>query len=100
MGIAPFEFASEPESQAQTPQPMQASETKIKQAMTWLRMELMSGPRPASEMEKLAEAKGFTSATMYKARRRAGVRSERKDNQWVWSLAAQRKLAAKSKVSP
>jgi hypothetical protein len=89
MGKPPFEALAEA--------PI-ASETKIKQAMAFLRAHLSSGPRPASEMEVLAEAFGFTSTTLYKARRRAGVSSKRQGKQWIWQLAAQRKAAKRARV--
>ncbi len=69
-------------------------ETKIRAAMAFLRAHLITGPRPAAEMRDLARASGFTSTTLYKARRRAGVSSRRKGEQWIWSLAAERKQAA------
>jgi hypothetical protein len=74
--------------------PFEQEQTKIKQAMSFLRAALILGPRPASEMEDMARAYGFIGTTLYKARRRAGVRSERKGNQWIWSLAEQRKQEA------
>ncbi len=74
------------------------TESKIKQAMAWLREELKDGPRLAKEMDELAQAKGFTVTTLYKARRRAGVSSKRQNGHWVWTLASQRKHAARLHV--
>jgi hypothetical protein len=89
MGLSPFETPAKAAI---------AHETRVKQAMAFLRAHLMSGPRPASEMEVLAEASGFTSTTLYKARRRAGVSSKRLGKQWIWQLAAQRKAAKRARV--
>ena len=98
MGMLPFD-ALEPETQefdeTQDTAAMVAvvKDRKIAAAMIFLRKALASGPRPAKEVEAEAIAAGHAHTTIYKARARAYIRSERRGNQWIWSTAPQRKAA-------
>ena len=69
-------------------------ERKIKAAMAFLKEALKDGPRPAAEVEAEGLAAGHAHSTLVHARKRAFIRSQRLGNQWIWSTAAQRKMAA------
>ena len=88
-GMPRFEAAQEPAAQAP-----QARERKIKAAMAFLKDALKDGPRPAKEVEAEGLAAGHAHATLALARKRAFIRSQRQGHQWIWSTAAQRKMAA------
>lgn len=49
----------------------------LEEAASWLRSVLSDGSMPAAEVKKLAAAEGIAYATLYRCRKRVGVRSER-----------------------
>jgi len=55
---------------------------------TWLIDRLAKGPRPAGEMWEEAEAEGFARKTVQRAKRRAGITSEKSSQSggWLWLL--------------
>lgn len=81
------------------PEPLQGTETpsrpartrKIKAAMAFLKEALSEEPRPAREVEAEALAAGHARSTLHLARQRAHIRSERRDNRYIWFTPAQRK---------
>lgn len=97
---SPFE-ASDSEAESQdADDAAPARERKIKAAMAWLKDALKDGPRPGKEVEAAGIAAGHARTTLHIARQRAYIRSERIDNRYIWSSAAQRKQAreAESKL--
>ena len=62
--------------------------------MAFLKEALKDGPRPAKEVEAAGLAAGHAHSTLVHARKRAFIRSQRQGHQWIWSTAAQRKMAA------
>jgi hypothetical protein len=63
----------------------------LSEAVDWLRAELASGARPATEMDRAARGAGIASITLRRARRAAGVRVRREGGlggagRWLWLL--------------
>src|SRR5262245_45776653 len=94
MAEAPFEAGALPEPKPEDDLEPLRRERKIKAAMAFLRKALKDGSRPAKEVEAEALAAGHAHSTLVHARKRAFIRSQRQGKQWIWSTAAQRKLAA------
>lgn len=64
---------------------------RLDAAADWLAAELQEGPRPAGEITKAAQAAGYSPATLRRAKRSLGIRSERvgglaDDGAWQWAL--------------
>ncbi len=64
---------------------------RLEAAADWLAAELEDGPRPAREINRAARAAGYGPATLKRAKRRLGVRSERtggiaEEGAWQWRL--------------
>ncbi|HLW03104.1 MAG TPA: hypothetical protein VKT82_30930 [Ktedonobacterales bacterium] len=59
--------------------------------MAFLKEALSAQPRPAREVEAEALAAGHARSTLHLARQRAHIRSERRDNRYIWFTPAQRK---------
>jgi putative DNA primase/helicase len=64
---------------------------RLDAATDWLAGELQDGPRPAREITKAAKAAGYSPATLRRAKRSLGIRSERvgglaDDGAWQWAL--------------
>jgi len=64
---------------------------RLDAAADWLAAELEDGPRPAREITKAAKAAGYSPATLKRAKRSLGIRSERvgglaDDGAWQWTL--------------
>jgi hypothetical protein len=76
MGRAPFDAQG-------NPQPQDILD-KAHQARAFLSLELLSGPRLASEVRDKARAYGLQGTTLDKARRHLGITSQRRDNVWYW----------------
>jgi hypothetical protein len=66
----------------------------LTEAAAWLRQELASGARAASEMERAARAARIADHTLRRARRSLGVRVRRQGfgpgGKWVWELPSDR----------
>lgn len=64
---------------------------RLESAADWLAAELADGPRPSSEITSAGRSAGYSSATLRRAKRSLGVRSERiggiaDDGTWQWTL--------------
>lgn len=64
---------------------------RLEAATDWLAAELDDGPRPARDITRAAEAAGYRPATLKRAKRSLGVRSERtggiaEEGAWQWRL--------------
>jgi KaiC/GvpD/RAD55 family RecA-like ATPase len=55
----------------------------------WLRIELTDGPKPATEIHRLATERSIPSRLLYAARKQAGIRITRngRQNRFYWQLA-------------
>jgi AAA domain len=60
-----------------------------REAADWLRDELASGPKPASEVIELGEQYGFTERTLRRAYKQIGEKAKKEsfDGPWMWRLA-------------
>jgi hypothetical protein len=58
--------------------------SKAYYARKFLRLELLSGPRLASELVNKARAYGIKESTLTLARKQMGVKSQRWDGVWHW----------------
>ena len=60
------------------------------EASEWFRSYLhdQGGTAPARDVIKAAERDGIASRTLQRSRKRAGVRTSRTKNGWVWTIEA------------
>jgi putative DNA primase/helicase len=64
---------------------------RLDAATDWLAAELEDGPRPAREITHAAQTAGYSTATLKRAKRSLGIRSQRigglaDDGAWQWAL--------------
>jgi hypothetical protein len=69
------------------PEPMQR-ESALREAKDWLQDQLASGPRPAGELERAAEARNISKTTLHNARRQLKVSCRKLgfNGGWEWGL--------------
>ena len=60
--------------------------TKVQQAGSIIRAWLAEGPKPARDVDKLAEEAGFHINTFKAAKKEVGVLSEKREGGWWWRL--------------
>jgi DNA polymerase-1 len=62
-------------------------QVKLEDAVGFLKEALGRGPVPAEEITAKATSRGFSERTLRRARSALGVRSQRRDGRWWWSLS-------------
>ena len=61
-----------------------AASSKLEEAADWLRDELKNGPVASNELSDAAEARGYSHATLKRARQAVGAEAVKQDN--IWSV--------------
>ncbi len=74
--------------------PVSQRPSKVAEAVDWLTEMLADGPQPAAEIYDKAEAAGITKITLRRAKKEAGVLTERilgvsGSGYWIWQLASE-----------
>ena len=65
-------------------------EKQMDRAIDFLRELLANGPVPSTEVQAAGETAGFSIKTLNRAKGKLGAASERKDDQWYWTLPTRR----------
>ena len=78
--------------------PVSQGSSKVAEAVDWLTERLAEGPPPAAEIYDKAEAAGITKITLRRAKKEAGVITERirgisGSGYWIWQLTTEPKAS-------